>query len=140
VLLDSRIPPQLVDREAQNAEYAAFLEAYGFTDVNKLGMTDSSLLAANAEASKLLRSYRSSAEADLASLYGQRVNTYKFSADHPQLRKQLSLQDQDRIHVYLMKVGDLVRGGYMEVREAKADRRTQPKNKRYTLRGDAAES
>lgn len=140
ILLESRIPPQLVDREAQNAEYAAFLEAYGFTDVKRLGMTDSSVLAENAAASKLLQSYRSAPEADSAALYGQRVNTYKFSVDHPQLRKQLNLQDQDQIDAYLMKVGDLVRGGYVEVREAQATEQTPPKNKRYTLRGDAAES
>lgn len=140
ILLESRIPPQLVDREAQNAEYAAFLEAYGFTDVKRLGMTDSSVLAENADASKLLQSYRSVPEADPTALYGQRVNTYKFSVDHPQLRKQLGLDEQDQMDAYLMKVGDLVRGGYVEVREARATEQTQPKNKRYTLRGDAAES
>ncbi|MEJ8306457.1 hypothetical protein [Saccharibacillus sacchari] len=140
VLLESRIPPQLVDREAQNAEYSAFLEAYGFTYVKRLGMTDSSVLAENAAASKLLQAYRSVSENDSASLYGQRVHTYKFSVDHPQLRKQWGLQDQDQMEAYLMKVGDLVRGGYVEVREAQATGQKKPKYQRYTLRGDAVES
>lgn len=138
-LLLSTTPPQLVDREAQNAEYAAFLQAYGFTDVKRLGMTDSSVLAEHAAASKLLQSYRSVSEHNPASLYGQRVNTYKFSVDHPQLRKQLGLQAQDQMDAYLMKVGDLVRGGYVEVRKAQAAGQKKSETKRYTLRGDAVE-
>lgn len=139
-VLLSTAPPQLVDREAQNTEYTAFLEAHGFTDVKRLGMTDSSVLAENAAASKLLQSYRSVSESDPASLYGQRVDTYKFSVDHPQLRKRLGLRDRDRLDAYLMKVGDVVRGGYVEVREVPAAGQTKPEPRRYTLRGDAAES
>jgi len=138
VLLDSRIPPQLVDREAQNAEYAAYLEAYGFTDAKRLGMTDSSVLAEGEKAAELLRTSRGESETDMSALNGQRVNTYKFSVDHPELREQLSLSEKDKIDAYLIKIGTLVRGGYVEVRRSSSDGQNHTQPERYTLRGEPA--
>ncbi|OWR33141.1 hypothetical protein CDO73_01155 [Saccharibacillus sp. O23] len=141
VLIDSR-PPQMLytddplEPKRSLMRDTAYLEAYGFADIQPVQDPDSYVLTADTAPSAPYRDYWAAQNVDPALLYNQTIHTYQYAADHPDIRRKLGLKPDDKLWAYVIVAGDLARGGYLTVETASGERNVGGV---YSLKGETAD-
>ncbi|OWA34262.1 hypothetical protein B9G55_18250 [Saccharibacillus sp. O16] len=141
-LLIDDLPPQLpytddpLEPERPAMRDKAYLEAYGFSNIQPFQDLGSYILTAEKAAESPYREYWALQKVDPSLYYGQAVHTHQYVVEHPGIRKKLGLSADTTLYACVMVVGDLARGGYLHSGTVSGER---PTGSGYSLRGETIE-